>query len=205
MCGSSSTIKIFVFISVHPDQWNPQTETASAALARFINHVAAVRAGDLPRNRQAQPGTLDAAAQGIVRAIKFLKHFFLAAARHARTAIQHLDFGVRQRRLLLRHLQRDFLPAVGIFFRVRKKIDDDLRQRIGIAANGNRRGGQVAIELESTRFQMRTKRFGRGADNVRQVARLEVVFLFAAFHARKIKTLLISRVSRAASAVMMCR
>ena len=62
----------------------------------------------------------------IVRAIKFLKNFFLAAARHAGTAIQHLDFRVRQRRLLLRQLQCDFLAAVGIFFRVGQQIDDDL-------------------------------------------------------------------------------
>src|ERR1039458_9525590 len=51
-----------------------------------------VGAGNLAGNGQSQARTLDAAAQGIVRAIKFLKYLLLAAARHAGAAIQHLDF-----------------------------------------------------------------------------------------------------------------
>src|SRR5688572_28324349 len=45
-----------------------QCETGPAAFARLAHNVAAVRTRDLPRQRQAQPGPLDAAAQRIVGA-----------------------------------------------------------------------------------------------------------------------------------------
>ena len=96
---------------------------------------------------------------------------------------------MRQRRLLsgAPACKRDFLAAVGILFGVGQQIDDDLRQRVGIAAHWNRRGRQFAGELESGGLEMRTKRFRRGADHFRQIARLEIVFFLAAFHAREIE------------------
>jgi len=83
--------------------------------------------------------------------------------------------------------RRPALQRHGILLRVRQQVDDDLRQRIGIATHGNRRVGQLAIELESVGFEMRPEIFRRRADDFRQVARLEVVFLLAALHAREIE------------------
>src|ERR1017187_6483644 len=58
---------LFAFIRrFHGFQRQTQNETASAADARFIDHVAAVGARDLPDNRQPQARTLDATAQRIV-------------------------------------------------------------------------------------------------------------------------------------------
>src|ERR1035437_2080144 len=97
-------------------QWQAQTETTSAAFARFINHVAAVRPRDLPRNRQSQTRTLNVAAQRIVRAIKLLKNLFRAIAWHARAAVEHFDFHVGQGSFLAIHLHRDFFSHVRLIF-----------------------------------------------------------------------------------------
>jgi hypothetical protein len=44
-------------------QGQAQSETTSAALARFVNDIAAVGPGDLPGERETEAGALDAAGK----------------------------------------------------------------------------------------------------------------------------------------------
>src|ERR1700683_3400053 len=89
MWGSSSTRRILVFISVGMAGWNRQAQgkATAAAVARPIDDFAGVGAGDLAGEREAEAGALNAAAQGIVRAVELFKNLFLAAARDAGAAI----------------------------------------------------------------------------------------------------------------------
>ena len=57
----------------------PKGKATAAAFAGFVYDVATVGAGDLAGERQAEAGALDAAAQGIVGAIKLFEDFFFAA------------------------------------------------------------------------------------------------------------------------------
>src|SRR2546426_261848 len=100
------------------NKWQAQTETTAAAFARLIDDFAAVRAGDLARKRQSKPRSLDAAAQGIMRAVELLENPLLAARRHAQAAIQDADFRMRQRFGLGTQLEGDVLATVRVFFRV---------------------------------------------------------------------------------------
>src|SRR5687767_16028865 len=90
MFGSSSTIRIFVFIS-GLGQRHFHHETTATARARFVANITAVSARNLAGERQSQPGALNAAAQGIVRAIKLFENLLLAAARDAGAAVEHTE------------------------------------------------------------------------------------------------------------------
>src|SRR6476660_4258970 len=65
----------------------PQTKAASTSLPCFVCHLAAMRPGHLPRKRQTQPGTLDAAIKRVMRAKELFKNLFFAPLRHAHSAI----------------------------------------------------------------------------------------------------------------------
>src|SRR5690348_18445809 len=103
MCESSSTMRILVFIErergfclLNRFQRQAQGETASGAGARFVNDIAAVGAGDLAGEGQAEAGALDTATQGIMRAIKFFEDFLFTAARHTYAAIEDFHFSAGQ-------------------------------------------------------------------------------------------------------------
>src|SRR5262245_44007594 len=100
MWGSSSTMRILLFMSLtsltsgvglpvalQKDR-QTQTETTAAAVARFVAHIAAMSAGDLTGEGEAQPRALNPTAQAIVRAIKLFKNLLRAALRDAEAAIE---------------------------------------------------------------------------------------------------------------------
>src|SRR3954469_13853663 len=90
-------------------EWHSESKTTATAIAGCINNIAAVRAGDLPRQSQAEAGTLNAAAQRIVGAIKLLENLFLRTTRHAEAAITHRQFRKGLSIFLPREDDRDFL------------------------------------------------------------------------------------------------
>ena len=80
-----------------------------------------------------------------------------------------------------------------------------------ICANASRRHGprlaswEVRLEIEAVLFEVRTERFSRFADEFDEVASWKLYFFSPRSRRAKSSTLLMSRVSRAASAVMICR
>ena len=105
-------------------------------------------------------------------------------------ALERIDFGnfrARQRTVAAANVQTDFLLTVGILLRIRQKIDDDLRHRIAVGVNGQAEAGQLALELESIVFQVRAIGLSGVARDRNEIAIAQVVFLFAAFHAREIE------------------
>src|SRR5262245_7284828 len=78
-------------------QGQPQYKTASAAFARFIEHVAAVGPRDLAGQGEAQAGALNAAAKRIVRAIKLLKDLLPTAVGNAQAPVENPDVHIGQR------------------------------------------------------------------------------------------------------------
>src|SRR5258705_7377853 len=56
-------------------QGKPQGEATAAAVAGFIDDIAAVRTRNLAGQAQTKAGALDAAAQRVVGAIKLLENF----------------------------------------------------------------------------------------------------------------------------------
>src|ERR1051325_7367873 len=115
---SATAVQTFVFIRVHSwlfrYQGQPDAKTTPAAVARLVKHIAAMRAGNLAGQRQAEAGTLDAAAQGIVCAIKLFENLFAAATRHADAAIQHAHLGAGQGTFAATGLQRDLFLLAAI-------------------------------------------------------------------------------------------
>ena len=146
-----------------------------------------MRARDLPRQRQAQPGPLDAAAQRIVGPVKLLEDFLFAALRHAKPAVKHAHFHVRQRLGLATRFHAHGLPIVGVFLGVRQEVHNDLSQRVAVAIDEQRRPGHIAFELESVRFEVRAIGLHRFLHDTLQVALCEIVFLFAPFDAREVE------------------
>src|SRR5437879_1319846 len=136
MCGSSSTIKIFVFIYFafirggNRSGWQSQSKAAPAAVIGFAGDVATVRPGDLARQRQSQSGPLDSAAERIVRAIELLEDSFLGTGRHAQAAVEYAHLHVPHGLRLLPDFHAHFLAIGRIFLRVGKQVDDDLGERV---------------------------------------------------------------------------
>ena len=112
-----------------------------------------------------------------MRAIKLLENFCAATVGHAHAAVYHFHFDVRQRAVARLHAQRDFFLFVRIFFGIGEQVHDHLRDGIAIRINRQRLFRQLTGEAEAICFEMRAKS----------------------------RTLLIRRVRRAASAVMMAR
>src|SRR5579884_64500 len=153
MCGSSSTMRILVLADIGRCRGivfhrQSQDETASAAVARTIKDIAAVRAGNLPRQRESKTRALDAAAQGIVRAIELLENLFFRTARDARAAIKDPQIHMRQRLARDFNLHADFFGVTGIFFGIGKQIDNHLSQRITVAVDAHRKIRQCDAQLE---------------------------------------------------------
>jgi len=89
--------------------------------------------------------------------------------------------------------------------RVGKQVHNDLRERVAVAVHEQRRRWQVAFEFEAAGFEVRAvgpDGFPHGAE---EVAFGNIIFFLAAFQARKIEHVLIRRVKRAVSAVMMLK
>jgi len=85
-----------------------------------------MRPRDLPRQCKAQPGPLNAAAQGVVSAIKLFENLFFAAAGNAQPAVEDFEFGMGQGSALPLEFESDLLVAVGLFFGVGEEVDQDL-------------------------------------------------------------------------------
>ena len=62
-----------------------------------------------------------------------------------------------------------------------------MSQRVAIAIDEQGRPGQIALELESVRFEVRAIGFHRFLHDTGQVALCEIVFLFAPFNAREVQ------------------
>src|SRR6267142_757050 len=99
ICGSSSTIKIFAFMSGRFER-QAKREATDSARQPFISNISAVRLRDLAGQREAQPRALDAAAKRVVRAIKLLKNLLTATVRKPQTSIQDFHLYIGQRTAL---------------------------------------------------------------------------------------------------------
>src|SRR2546428_84598 len=117
MCGSSSTTRIFAFMSGGLER-QAKHETTAPARSRFISDISAMRACDLAGQGKSKAGPLDAAAQSVMGAVKLLENFTAAAIRHPQTTIQNFYLRVRQRNGLRFDADRNLLVGIGIFLRV---------------------------------------------------------------------------------------
>src|SRR5436190_16751508 len=92
----------------------------------------------LAGERQTESGALNAAAQGVMRAIELFEDFIFTTLRNAQSPVQDADFcsGIRRRLPLKPNF--NLLFAAGILFGIRQQIDDDLGQRIAVTLNENR-------------------------------------------------------------------
>src|SRR6185312_12258686 len=118
---------------------------------------------------------------------EFLENFLFATARNTGAAVEDFYFGAGQGAFAAGGFDDDFLFAVRIFFGVGKEIDDDLRDGVGVGADRQLAGCQVAFQLETGVFEVRPVGFGSFADDVHEIGIAEIIFLFAAFQAGEIE------------------
>src|SRR2546422_6471522 len=144
-------------------------------------------AGDLPGQGQAQTRSLNAAVQRIMRAIELFENLFRTLPGHAHSAIFDFDLHVRQGTVLPGNFQSDFLAAVRVFFRIREQVDNDLCQRVVISVYQNLQFGDLAFDLKSVGFELRTITLKRLTNDLDEITFFELIFLFATVHAGKIE------------------
>src|SRR5678815_5407372 len=117
-------------------QRQPQREAAAATFTRMIDDFTAVLARESLRECEAEPRSLNAARERIVRAIEGLENFSFFAGRNTGTAIEHAHANVIAIDIAV---QFHFLVRARVLLGVGKQVHKNLRERVFIADDRIRR------------------------------------------------------------------